>query len=50
MIAPALVGIMIGNQMGIDKVFMMFAGVFIIVSVVVLSMGTETRQKQLEDI
>ncbi len=50
MIAPALVGIMIGNQMGIDKVFMMFAGVFIIVSVVVLAMGTETRQKQLEDI
>ena len=50
MIAPALVGIMIGNQMGIDNVFMMFAGVFIIVSVVVLAMGTETRQKQLEDI
>ena len=50
MIAPALVGIMIGNQLGIDKVFMMFAGVFIIVSVVVLAMGTETRQKQLEDI
>jgi len=50
MIAPALVGIMIGNQLGIDKVFMMFAAVFIIVSVVVLGMGVETRQKQLEDI
>lgn len=50
MIAPALVGIMIGHQLGIDKVFMMFAGVFIIVSGVVLAMGTETRQKQLEDI
>ncbi|MBR2142024.1 MFS transporter [Anaerovibrio sp.] len=45
MIAPALVGIMIGNQLGIDKVFMMFAAVFIIVSVVVLGMGVETRQK-----
>ena len=50
MIAPALVGIMIGTQLGIDKVFMMFAAVFIIVSVVVLGMGVETRQKQLEDI
>lgn len=50
MIAPALVGIMIGNQLGIDKVFMMFAAVFIVVSVVVLGMGVETRQKQLEDI
>ena len=50
MIAPALVGIMIGNQLGIDKVFMMFATVFIVVSVVVLGMGVETRQKQLEDI
>ena len=50
MIAPALVGIMIGNLLGIDKVFMMFAAVFIVVSVVVLGMGVETRQKQLEDI
>lgn len=50
MIAPALVGIMIANQLGFDKVFMMFAAVFIVVSVVVMTLGTETRQKQLEDI
>ena len=50
MIAPALVGIMLANQLGIGNVFLMFAGVLIVVSLVVLSMGVETRQRQLEDI
>ena len=50
MIAPALVGIMLANQLGIGNVFLMFAGVLIVVSLVVLTMGVETRQRQLEDI
>ncbi|MCR5175219.1 MAG: MFS transporter [Anaerovibrio sp.] len=50
MIAPALVGVMISGQMGINNVFIMFAAVFIVVSAVVLTLGTETRQKQLESI
>ncbi|ORT99101.1 Niacin transporter NiaP [Anaerovibrio sp. JC8] len=50
MIAPALVGIMLANQLGIGNVFMMFAGVLIVVSLVVLTLGVETRQRQLEDI
>ena len=50
MIAPALVGIMLANQLGIGNVFLMFAGVLIVVSLVVLTLGVETRQRQLEDI
>lgn len=50
MIAPALVGIMIARGLGIENVFVMFAAVLIAVSVIVVTLGVESRQKQLEDI
>lgn len=50
MIAPALVGVMIARGLGIGNVFVMFAAVLIAVSIIVVTMGVESRQKQLEDI
>lgn len=50
MTAPALVGAMIGSGIGIDTVFLMFAAVMVVISVVVLTLGIETRQKKLEEI
>lgn len=50
MTAPALVGIMMTAGMGIESVFGMFAAVFVIVSLVVLILGIETRKKALEEI
>lgn len=50
MTAPALVGIMLAQDMGIDTVFMMFAGVLVVVALVVITLGVETKQKKLEDV
>lgn len=50
MTAPALVGVMMAAGMGIDSVFGMFAAVFVVVSLVVLILGIETRKKALEEI
>ena len=50
MIAPALVGVMLANQLGINNVFMMFAAVLVAVASIVLGLGIESRQKSLEEI
>ena len=50
MIAPALVGVMLANQLGINNVFMMFAAVLVAVAAIVLGLGIESRQKSLEEI
>jgi len=50
MTAPALVGMMLANGSGMGTVFFMFAAVLVIVSAIVLGMGVESRQKQLEAI
>ncbi len=50
MTAPALVGMMLAGGSQMDSVFFMFAAVLVIVSAIVLGMGVESRQKQLEAI
>ena len=50
MIAPAMVGMMIGSQMDSGNIFMLFAGVFVIVAAVVITLGVESRKKSLEEI
>ena len=50
MIAPAMVGMMIGSSMSSSSIFMLFAGVFLAVSLIVVTLGIESRQKSLEEI
>ncbi len=50
MLAPALVGVMIAGGIGMDVIFLMFASVFVFVSVLILSFGKESKQKTLEEI
>lgn len=50
MIAPVLAGSLIAGGAGVDYIFAMFASVFVIISVVVVSMGIESKQKSLEEI
>lgn len=50
MIAPAMVGMMIGSHMDSGSIFMFFAGVFLAVSMIVVGLGVESRQKSLEEL
>ena len=50
MIAPAMVGMMIGSKMSSSGFFMLFAGVFLAVALIVVGLGVESRQKSLEEI
>ena len=50
MIAPAMVGMMIGSRMSSSGIFMLFAGVFLAVALIVVGLGVESRQKSLEEI
>lgn len=50
MIAPTLVGMMIGSHMDSGSIFMFFAGVFLMVSLIVMGLGVESRQKSLEEL
>ncbi len=50
MAAPVLVGMMLANGMGIGSVFYMFAFVFIAVSAIVMGLGIESKQKDLESL
>lgn len=50
MAAPALVGAMLTKGFGMGAVFYMFAFVFIAVSAVVMGLGIESKQKELEHI
>ena len=49
-LAPTVVGYMIAGDGGFNHVFMMFAGVMLIVSAVVWIVGEETKGKSLEEI
>ena len=50
MLAPMLVGVLLANGFGIEIIFVMFASVFAIISVIVLALGIESKQKSLEQI
>lgn len=50
MTAPILVGYLLENGTNIKGIFLMFATVFVLIAVVVMKLGVETKQKNLEDI
>ena len=50
MLAPMLVGILLANGAEMSLIFAMFASVFVLISVVVLSLGIESKRKSLEEI
>lgn len=50
MAAPMMVGAMLARNFGFGSVFYMFALVFVAVAVIVLSLGVESKQKDLESI
>jgi len=50
MLAPMLVGVLLAHGAPINMIFVMFASVFVIVSVIVLSLGVESKKKSLEEI
>ena len=50
MLAPMLVGVMIARGMGMDVVFLMFASVFVFISIIIMGLGVESKQKTLEEI
>lgn len=49
-LAPTVVGYMIGGKEGFSNVFMMFTAVMFMVAMVVLLLGEETKGKTLEEI
>lgn len=50
MLAPMLVGVLLAHGAAINLIFLMFASVFVIISVIVLSLGIESKKKSLEEI
>ena len=50
MAAPMMVGALLARNFGFGSVFYMFALVFVAVAVIVLSLGVESKQKNLESI
>ena len=50
MIAPMLVGIFLANGVQIKFIFAMFASVFILISLIVIGLGIESKQTALEEI
>ena len=50
MLAPMLVGVLLFNSVPMKFIFVMFASVFVIVSIIVLSLGIESKKKSLEEI
>lgn len=50
MIAPMLVGVLIVHGAPMNSIFLMFASVFVIISIIVLSLGIESKKKSLEEI
>ncbi len=50
MLAPMLVGVLLAGGAHMDSIFVMFASVFVVISVVVLSLGIESKKKSLEEI
>ena len=50
MLAPMLVGVMLVQGIGMNMIFAMFASVFVLISVVVMALGVESKNKTLEEI
>ena len=50
MLAPMLVGVLLTGGAHMDSIFVMFASVFVVISVVVLSLGIESKRNSLEEI
>lgn len=50
MLAPMLVGVLLVHGAHMNSIFLMFASVFVIISVIVLSLGIESKRKSLEEI
>ena len=50
MLAPMFVGILLANGAPMSLIFAMFASVFVLISIIVLSLGIESKQKSLEEI
>lgn len=50
MIAPMLVGVLIAGGAAMNLIFVMFASVFVVISLIVLSLGIESKRKSLEEI
>ena len=50
MLAPMLVGVLLAHDAPMSVIFAMFASVFVAISVVVLALGIESKQKSLEEI
>lgn len=50
MAAPMMVGALLARSFGFGSVFYMFALVFVAVAVIVMSLGVESKQKDLESI
>ena len=50
MLAPMLVGVMLTAGFGMGTIFLMFASVFVIISAVIVLLGTESKQKTLEEL
>ena len=50
MTAPMLVGVLLFNSVPINFIFVMFASVFVIISIIILSLGIESKKKSLEEI
>ena len=50
MTAPMLVGVLLTGGAHMDSIFLMFASVFVVVSIIVLSLGIESKKKSLEEI
>ena len=50
MVAPMLVGILLTGGWSVTSIFIMFASVFIFVSIVIILLGKESKKQVLEDI
>jgi len=49
-LAPMVVAKMVGGSDGFGNIFMMFAGVMMLIVLVILALGEETKGRTLEDI
>ena len=50
MLAPMLVGVLLAHGAPMSLIFVMFASVFVFISVIILGLGIESKQKSLEKI
>jgi putative MFS transporter len=50
MLAPMLVGVLLVHGAQMNSIFLMFASVFVIISIVVVTLGIESKRKSLEEI